>query len=86
LRQWGESAGLSVQGWDQEACADRMLELYAALVEQHAQSENVDPAPWDRLLRRLGIEWNLLVAKTTALRAAAGDPTVVTAPAAETVD
>ena len=30
-----------------------------------------DPGPWDRLLGRLEIEWNLLVEKTAALAAAA---------------
>jgi glycosyltransferase involved in cell wall biosynthesis len=71
LRQLGESARQSVREWDRAACADRLAGLYAALIEEHASAEAVDPGPWDRLLRRLEIEWNLLLEKTSALHAAA---------------
>ncbi len=54
-------------------CADRILELYEQLVAEHSQREDADPGPWDRLLGRLEIEWNLLIEKTSALAAAVVD-------------
>jgi glycosyltransferase involved in cell wall biosynthesis len=52
-------------------CADRMLALYDRLVRDYAQATETDPGPWDRLLGRMEIEWNLLVEKTSAIAAAA---------------
>jgi glycosyltransferase involved in cell wall biosynthesis len=52
-------------------CADRMLALYERLARDYARSVEMDPGPWDRLLGRLEIEWNLLVEKTSAIAAAA---------------
>lgn len=52
------------------SCADRMLRVYEDLVRDHAHGRQADPGPWDRLRGRLEIEWNLLVEKTAALRAA----------------
>jgi hypothetical protein len=54
-----------------ETCADRLLEVYDALVRASSPRLAPDADPWDRLLARLEIEWNLLVEKTTALAAAA---------------
>jgi glycosyltransferase involved in cell wall biosynthesis len=54
-----------------EKCADRMLKLYDRLVRESGRSPDADSGPWDRLLGRLEIEWNLLVEKTAALAAAA---------------
>lgn len=70
LRQLGESARESVTEYGLAACADRMLALYEDLVARSRQAESVDLDPWDQLRRRLTIEWNLLVEKTTALSAA----------------
>lgn len=70
LRQLGESARRSVAEYGLEVCADRLLALYDQLVEQNAPIADPDPSPWDRLLRRLEIEWNLLIEKTSALSAA----------------
>ncbi|MEX0611590.1 MAG: glycosyltransferase, partial [Pirellulales bacterium] len=54
-----------------ENCVDRMLEVYEGLVRDNVHGRTSDPGPWDRLLGRLEIEWNLLVEKTSALVAAA---------------
>jgi 1,2-diacylglycerol 3-alpha-glucosyltransferase len=70
LEQLGESARLSVRDYGVNVCADRLLSLYVQLVNQYAFRDDSDPAPWDRLLLRLEIEWNLFVEKTAALRAA----------------
>jgi hypothetical protein len=50
-----------------------MLELYEQLIRDWGTGREADTAPWDRLLGRLEIEWNLLVQKTTALSAAAAE-------------
>jgi hypothetical protein len=70
LAQLGESARRSARGLSVEACVDRLLALYGELVQRSSFREGIDPVPWDRLLRRLEIEWNLLVEKATALGAA----------------
>jgi glycosyltransferase involved in cell wall biosynthesis len=54
-----------------DKCADRVLALYERLIRDYTAAPDTDPGPWDRLLGRLEIEWNLLVEKTTALAAAA---------------
>ena len=79
LRRLGESARRSIDDYGLEACATRMLALYEQLVQEHSRPDDNATAPWDRLLRRLEVEWNLLVEKTAALSAAV----VETAPAAE---
>ncbi len=69
----GELARQSVRTFGLDVCADRILELYEQLVEEHSHREDADPGPWDRLLGRLEIEWNLLIEKTSALAAAVVD-------------
>lgn len=73
LARRGEIARQSVRTFGLDVCADRILELYEQLVEEHSQREDADPGPWDRLLGRLEIEWNLLIEKTSALAAAVVD-------------
>jgi 1,2-diacylglycerol 3-alpha-glucosyltransferase len=70
LRRLGESARRSVKDYGLEVCADRLLSLYGRLADEYAHREDADPGPWDRLLARLEIEWNLFVEKTSALTAA----------------
>lgn len=70
LARRGELARQSVRTFGLDVCSDRILELYEQLVEEHSQREDADPGPWDRLLGRLEIEWNLLIEKTSALAAA----------------
>ena len=73
LARRGEGARQSVRTFGLDVCADRILELYQRLIAEHAQREDADPGPWDRLLGRLEIEWNLLIEKTSALAAAVVD-------------
>lgn len=70
LLRRGELARESVRDFGLDVCADRVLELYERLIDEHANRDDADPGPWDRLLGRLEIEWNLLLEKTTALAAA----------------
>ena len=84
LRRLGESARRSIGELSLEACATRMLALYEQLIREHSRPDDATEAPWDRLLRRLEIEWNLLVEKTAALSAAVVEPAPAeSAPAAE---
>jgi glycosyltransferase involved in cell wall biosynthesis len=54
-----------------ENCGDRIEKLYDRLARDSSRGSEADVGPWDRLLGRLEIEWNLLVEKTSALAAAA---------------
>jgi glycosyltransferase involved in cell wall biosynthesis len=67
-------------------CADRMLALYERLAADHSRGREWDVDPWDRLLGRLEIEWNLLVEKTTALAAAAAIETDATKTTVQTTN
>ena len=69
--QLSEGARATAREFSLPHCADRMLALYERLVRDYARSAETDPGPWDRLLGRLEIEWNLLVEKTSAIAAAA---------------
>lgn len=71
LQQLGEAARRTAGEFSIQKCADRVLEVYEGLVRDSAPERVSDPGPWDRLLGRLEIEWNLLVEKTSALVAAA---------------
>jgi 1,2-diacylglycerol 3-alpha-glucosyltransferase len=71
LADLGEAARRTAQEFSVENCASQMLEVYETLVTEYVHDTERDPGPWDRLLGRLEIEWNLLVEKTSALVAAA---------------
>ena len=75
LNQSAEAARKSAREFSIEKCADRVLHVYEEQVRNFAPERLSDPGPWDRLLGRLEIEWNLLVEKTSALVAAARDET-----------
>jgi glycosyltransferase involved in cell wall biosynthesis len=70
LRELGSAARHSAQEFSLEKCADRVLDVYGQLLHDFARRADADAAPWDRLLGRIEIEWNLIVEKTTALAAA----------------
>jgi glycosyltransferase involved in cell wall biosynthesis len=73
LRRFSDQAQRSVEEFSLEHCAARLVELYERLVSRSAEHRVADPGPWDRLLGRLEIEWNLLAEKATALAAAVID-------------
>jgi glycosyltransferase involved in cell wall biosynthesis len=60
----------SIERFSVEHCTDQLVELYERLVADASQRGETDHGPWDRLLARLEIEWNLLAQKTAALAAA----------------
>jgi glycosyltransferase involved in cell wall biosynthesis len=71
LHDLGTAARNAATEFSLEKCADRLLDRYERLVREYSRGPAADPGPWDRLLGRLEIEWNLLVEKTAALAAAA---------------
>jgi glycosyltransferase involved in cell wall biosynthesis len=73
LRQLSDGARQTAADFTLEKCAEQMLNLYERLVRDYSQKADADPGPWDRLLGRLEIEWNLFVEKTSALAAAASE-------------
>jgi 1,2-diacylglycerol 3-alpha-glucosyltransferase len=70
LRRLCEQARASIEEFSLEHCADRLEQLYARLIAEAADRGEPDPGPWDRLLHRIEIEWNLLAQKASALAAA----------------
>jgi 1,2-diacylglycerol 3-alpha-glucosyltransferase len=73
-----ERAKQTANEFSLQKCADQMLGLYERLIVDRSRGSVWDVDPWDRLLGRLEIEWNLLVEKTTALAAAAAIETDAT--------
>jgi glycosyltransferase involved in cell wall biosynthesis len=71
LSRLGKTARQTAHQFSIEHCADRVLAVYERLVHDYAPDRASDPGPWDRLLGRLDIEWNLLVEKTAAFAAMA---------------
>jgi 1,2-diacylglycerol 3-alpha-glucosyltransferase len=70
LKKLGESSRQSVREFGLDVCSDRILNLYQQLIDAQAIRDDADYGPWDRMLARLEIEWNLIVQKTSALTAA----------------
>jgi len=70
LSRRSELARESVRDFGLDVCADRILELYQKLIDENSETHPGEAGPWDRVLNRLEIEWNLLVEKTSALAAA----------------
>ena len=81
LQQRAERARRSVADFDIKFCADRLLGLYEQLIADFTQRPEADFSPWDRLLRRLEIEWNLIVEKAAAVRAAIAEDAAPSPPA-----
>jgi glycosyltransferase involved in cell wall biosynthesis len=76
--QMSEAAQKTAADFSLQRCADRMLAIYEQLLPDGSDEREWDVDPWDRLLGRLEIEWNLLVEKTSALAAAAASETEAT--------
>lgn len=74
------SAGASAtsSSYDLSVTTDRVLALYEKLISEAGHDKPEDFTPWDRLLNGIGVEWDLTVAKISAMAAA-----VSTTPATE---
>jgi glycosyltransferase involved in cell wall biosynthesis len=68
--QLSASARRSAAPYGVPSCTDRLLALYGQLIEEFRAPPDPNPRPWDTLVRRLEIEWNLLLEKASALGAA----------------
>jgi hypothetical protein len=73
LKRLGAAARKAAGEFSIDNCTDRVLAVYEGLIGDFPSDRSTDPDPWDRLLRRLEIEWNLLVEKTSAIAALARD-------------
>jgi len=73
LRGYAEAARKTAESYDTAVCAERMLEAYAAMSDEHGKNvadEGELPDFWRRLLGELEVEWDLAVAKSAAIRSA----------------
>lgn len=64
-----EGAKQAAASYDRKATTLRITSLYETLIEQSLYDRAEDFNPWDRLLNGIGIEWDLTVAKFTAVAA-----------------
>jgi glycosyltransferase involved in cell wall biosynthesis len=80
LRQLSTASRQSAREFSLEKSSDRVLDLYGRLVREYSRGPETDAGPWDRLLGRLEIEWNLFMEKTAALAAATRDTEVTQVP------
>jgi len=73
LRGYAEAARKTAESYDTAVGAERMLEAYAAMSDEHGKNvadERELPDFWRRLLGELEVEWDLAVAKSAAIRSA----------------
>lgn len=70
LGRMRDQARRSIESFSLDHCADQLVALYDRLIVEAADRAEADPGPWDRMLNRIEIEWNLLTEKATALAAA----------------
>lgn len=70
LRQrCAEGAKQTATEYDRKATTLKITGLYEALIEQAHYERAEDFSPWDRMLNGIGIEWDLTVAKLSAMAA-----------------
>jgi hypothetical protein len=67
--KWRDAAARTATSFSREACAKRLFRLYESVVQDFAQKEmaSVDFILWDKLLRSLKVEWDLVCEKAAAL-------------------
>lgn len=64
-----QGAKQTATDYDRKATTLRITSLYESLIEQARFERTEDFYPWDRLLNGIGIEWDLTVAKFSAVAA-----------------
>jgi 1,2-diacylglycerol 3-alpha-glucosyltransferase len=67
-RRWKEGAQKTAAGCSREVMAKRMLALYQSALETQPKPDPApnDLIPWDRVLRGLEVEWDLIAEKAAA--------------------
>ncbi|MFP4353083.1 MAG: glycosyltransferase [Puniceicoccaceae bacterium] len=70
LRAYSRAARESIEEYDTEVCAAKMLDCYRGTIAEHASDGASEPPDyWRRILAELETEWDLAAAKTAAIRA-----------------
>ena len=64
-----DGALLAAQDYDRNVTADRVIDLYERMIAEFEHDPNEDGGPWDRFLNGIEIEWDLAVAKMSAVAA-----------------
>jgi glycosyltransferase involved in cell wall biosynthesis len=66
--QWRRRAAETAKSFSRERCAERMFRLYQSVIAEYKKYtvETDDLIPWDKLLRSLAAEWELISEKITA--------------------
>ncbi|MCC5847998.1 MAG: glycosyltransferase [Verrucomicrobia bacterium] len=59
-----------VESYATKVCAQRMLSCYQKMAAEHTPADNEVPDFWHRILTELESEWDLMVAKSAAIRVA----------------
>ncbi|MEX2605753.1 MAG: glycosyltransferase [Kiritimatiellia bacterium] len=68
FRSCAEKARGSVETYTTTVCAERVLSCYQRTMERHDPGEGEVPDFWHRILTDLESEWDLMVAKSAAIR------------------
>ncbi len=73
-RAWSAGAERAAAAFDQAATADRALEFYQEVVDEHRRSRHAPPreSDWDSFLERIAIEGGLMADKLGAITHALG--------------
>lgn len=58
------------KGFSIDVCAERVLDLYAELIQVHREREGIEGSVWDTALKMIGTEWELLTNRLGAAGAA----------------
>lgn len=77
-RLWNEALGRrcsagaveTAAAFDTNLCVNRMLQLYAGLIEGYTTSDREEWTQWNRVISGIEIEWDLLAGKLSAAAAA----------------
>lgn len=71
LRSSSEAARQTAESYDTDACAAKMLDAYEHMTDENRAVADVElPDFWQRILAELEVEWDLVAAKSAAIRAA----------------
>jgi len=71
LRRYSEAARTTAEAYDSDVCGEKVLSLYERMADGHRPGAAAElPDFWHRVLADLELEWELVMAKSAAVRAA----------------
>lgn len=73
MEDFAAAARETAKQYTVDACTDRLERLYQQTIAEQRRQLDMDNSPWDSLLGRIEIEWNLLAQKASAVTAALVD-------------